>query len=970
MPFWHHLPTPNPLFPLPLTPHSSYHSPPSLGRSALFAFPSSPIFNQFNTSNDKEELSSTVVDVNNVMLEGGFPLREWTSNEPQVLSSLSSEVCSENSEAKVLGYLYDAQSDKLWLKNSVLDCSANTKRKIVSSLLSVFDPLGIFNPVLLAGKLLIRSLSQSSSDWDDQIDRVSADLWGKCCKEFVSVSDLYFPRRTFSTDEPVRLFLFADASKEAYGCAIYAAQGSESSLVFAKVKLSPVKTRTLPTLELLASLMALKCLLTILEDGLFVNMNIESIVLFVDSQVVLSWILSNKAPRKNIFVSNRLKEISGMLDSVKVERVGVTFSYIPSLSNQADILTRPCSGKCFREKFDNWIKGPEWICSPCDEWPKGNLGCIPHSLKDELVSAAIEQRSPAPLIDVEHFSSFSELIRVASLVFKAVNIMRKVDRDPVKDATNYLLRQVQQEEFSVELDYLKSPSNKESPALVFKLNLFIDEFGVIRSRGRIDKNTVLKYEIVNPVLVPKKHHFTKLLVNFAHCSSMHMGLQATLNFLRMHGVWIVQARQAVKSVLDECIVCKRYNVPSTKYSVPASLPADRVNLSVPFSHTGVDYTGHIKVNGFDGNPMKVYILIFTCFNTRALHLEAVSSMTTSEFILAFIRFVNRYGVPSAVYSDNAKSFVQAGGVIEQLLSSSEFEAKFKIASIKHRTIPVYAAWYGASWERMIRTVKQCLFKAMGRNVPTYQEFVTLLSDVQKVINNRPLTYRSSENELDIITPNHFIVGAPIPSLLFGNLEQLPEWEYCDGGDYSTSLAKSLEYRDLTLGRFRDQWLREYLVSLRERDRSLPVKDRSWSVGEVALHRLPSKSRAFWPLCRVVETYPDAAGVVRTLKVFKPDRSESVVNVAHLVPLELFMELHEPALIDGEDSADPVVAPDSDALSDQVESTLEDGMDDHAEDNVSLDSAPFPDITDTGRPSRRTALASRNLLRSLARGGLV
>ena len=66
-------------------------------------------------------------------------------------------------------------------------------------------------------------------------------------------------------------------------------------------------------------------------------------------------------------------------------------------------------------------------------------------------------------------------------------------------------------------------------------------------------------------------------------------------------------------------------------------------------------------------------------------------MSTAEFILAFIRFVNRYGVPSSVYSDNAKSFVQAGGVIDQLLSSSEFEEKFKIASVKHRTILVYAA---------------------------------------------------------------------------------------------------------------------------------------------------------------------------------------------------------------------------------------------------------------------------------------
>ena len=239
---------------------------------------------------------------------------------------------------------------------------------------------------------------------------------------------------------------------------------------------------------------------------------------------------------------------------------------------------------------------------------------------------------------------------------------------------------------------------------------------------------------------------------------MHMGLQFTLNFLRMHGLWVLKARQAVSSVLKNCIVCKRYNANTVKYPSPASLPASCVNLSVPFAHTGVDYTGHLWLREEDGTRSKAYILIFTCFNTRAIHLETVQSMTTSEFILAFIRFSNRYGIPSSVYSDNAKSFVQAGNIIEQLLTSSEFEEKFRTAAITHRTIPIYAAWYGAVWERLIKTVKHCLFKTLGRYTPSMSEFATFLSDIQKILNNRPLTYRSFENELDIISPNHFFSG--------------------------------------------------------------------------------------------------------------------------------------------------------------------------------------------------------------------
>ena len=124
-------------------------------------------------------------------------------------------------------------------------------------------------------------------------------------------------------------------------------------------------------------------------------------------------------------------------------------------------------------------------------------------------------------------------------------------------------------------------------------------------------------------------------------------------------------------------------------------------MSVPFAHTGVDYTGRYYLRDDQGGKVKACILIFTCFNTRAVHLEAVSSMSKVEYILPFVRFVNRYGIPLAVYYDNAKSFLQAGGIIQNLLSCSEFEEKFKTASISCKTIAVYAAWYGAVWERII-----------------------------------------------------------------------------------------------------------------------------------------------------------------------------------------------------------------------------------------------------------------------------
>ena len=359
-----------------------------------------------------------------------------------------------------------------------------------------------------------------------------------------------------------------------------------------------------------------------------------------------------------------------------------------------------------------------------------------------------------------------------------------------------------------------------------------------------------------------------------------MGLQSTLNYLRIHGLWILKARQAVSSVISDCIVCKRYNARSQKYPGPAVLPSSRVKLSVPFAHTGVDYTGHYYIRDDQGGKVKVYILIFFCFNTRAVHLEAVSSMSMAEFILAFVRFVNRYGIPLAIYSDNVKSFIQAGGLIQNLLSSLEFEEKFRTASISHKTIPVYAAWYGAVWERMIKTVKECFAKVIGRYCPSHSEFVTVLSDVQKVLNNRPLTYRSQENEVDIITPNHFLVGILIPFLLFGYLNLDPEWEYYDE-DYSSVLSKTIDWRDSVFRDFKDKWLKEYLLNLREKDRASYYPPKVWSVGEIALLKLPNKAKAFWPLVRVLETFPDTK-----IKLYVPLKFLSQIKMKWLLMLNI------------------------------------------------------------------------------------
>ena len=238
--------------------------------------------------------------------------------------------------------------------------------------------------------------------------------------------------------------------------------------------------------------------------------------------------------------------------------VKVNLAYVPSLHNLADFVTKPCSAKVFVDKFSTWIYGPDWLELPSDQWPKGQLGCIPHVYQGELVNPVINISDPEPILDVRKYSSFSFLLGVMVKVFKFIVLVRRVNRDPVEMATSYLFKLMQSEEFSRKIDFLKSLSSfNKTPKLVSKLNLFFDQKDLIRSKGRIEKNVDLKYDVVNPLVMAKNHHLTKLLIYYAHSQSMHMGLQSTLNYLRIHGLWILKARQAVSSVISDCIVCKR-----------------------------------------------------------------------------------------------------------------------------------------------------------------------------------------------------------------------------------------------------------------------------------------------------------------------------------------------------------------------------------------------------------------------------
>ena len=154
---------------------------------------------------------------------------------------------------KVLGYSYDADWDSLQLNQCSLNKEAVTECQIASTLGSFFYPIGVFHPILMQSKIFICFLYKAKVDLDQPLDGEFLKSWKSFCGNFEAVSSQRFPGRTFNSDSPIKLSVFTDASKEAYGCVFYVVQNEQRHLFISKVKASLLKERTLPTLELLAA---------------------------------------------------------------------------------------------------------------------------------------------------------------------------------------------------------------------------------------------------------------------------------------------------------------------------------------------------------------------------------------------------------------------------------------------------------------------------------------------------------------------------------------------------------------------------------------------------------------------------------------------------------------------------------------------------------------------------------------------
>ncbi|XP_033745623.1 uncharacterized protein LOC117331137 [Pecten maximus] len=155
-------------------------------------------------------------------------------------------------------------------------------------------------------------------------------------------------------------------------------------------------------------------------------------------------------------------------------------------------------------------------------------------------------------------------------------------------------------------------------------------------------------------------------VSVLEIQNHHCGLGSTITLLRQR-FWIPAIRQLVNSVLRKCVICRKVSGKPYTAPDPPPLPKDRVTMDRPFTVTGVDFSGALYIKSGKGSETtKVYICLFTCANTRAVHLEIVPNMTEESFLMAFRRFISKKSLPRIMIPDNDCTFVAAAEDIKHL----------------------------------------------------------------------------------------------------------------------------------------------------------------------------------------------------------------------------------------------------------------------------------------------------------------
>lgn len=815
-------------------------------------------------------------DIIYIHAQGGFVIRNWCSNVYEIYHALNPDpvnrtisISGSTNVEKILGVYWISDEDVITFKLSTAIWESEilrgketlTKRQMLSIVMSIFDPLGLINNILIAGKILLQEVWRSNLAWDDKLLQIHMTSWVEWTKCLLHLQNLKIPRCYLKLhvnydNTNIQLHTFVDASENAYAAVCYIRVTSkdsvECSLIGSKARVAPLKPLSIPRLELMAALIGARYAKYITDSH---SIRFDQKVFWSDSKTVLAWLRSD-ARKYHQFVALRVSEI---LDLTDVNE----WRWIESRMNVADEATK-------RHKITDsihnsrWLNGPNFLYSSVSEWPKEELRITTTDTEKKLHVLSIINHEP--LINTSIFSKWNKLLRTVAYVVRfANNCKRKIykqtpsagelNQSEIMKAQTTLYRIAQNEAFADEIVRLKDGKLPPKSSVIHKLSGYLDEDNVLRINSRLNYSCLPSFH-EPPVILPKNSWITHLIIQHFHSKLHHLNFETTVNELRQH-YHITRMRATVKSVIAKCQTCKIYKATSIPPQM-AKLPhARQAAYTAPFTFTGVDFFGPIYVT-VNRHKEKRYGVLFTCLTIRAVHIEIAYSLNTSSCIMAVKNFISRRGTPREFFSDNATNFVATE---KELLSAyreidkDEILREYTTSFTKWNFNPPASPHMGGAWERLVRSVKTVLYKIMPSRTPGDELLRSMMAEVENIINSRPLTYMPVESEqAEALTPNHFLLGSSNglkPTALYDN--------------FSTTLKENWLISQQYAQHFWHRWVQEYMPTLTRRTK-WHQKVKPLCVGDLVVVVDPESPRNVWLRGKILETKTATDGQVRSAKV--------------------------------------------------------------------------------------------------------
>ncbi len=724
----------------------------------------------------------------------------------------------------------------------------------------------------------------------------------------------------FIGGEQLKLVGFSDASGTSFTAVIYLvarkSDGSyQSNIIYSRARVKPKKGNlTIPRLELLGVLIGARALKFCAD-----HLNIDKrLTLFTDSAVCLHWLQSLKP--LPTFVRNRVAELKRFTN--------MDFNFTPGPENPADLSCRGMDTQSMIES-NLWRHGPDWLVKDQSEWPKYDIPAVSSetlnvcNLKPGLhvayemsaastESAKSEQESSPPFdIRAKNYSNYRKLIRVTGWCARFIhnckhrNSVRKgeLSVNELSHATLTWIKHAQQITYTDQLQCIK---RRERDPLIQDLGLFMDNDGLLRCRGRL-KNISFGDCTKFPILLPRKHELTKLIIMDIHNEAKHVGVSHTLALVRKQ-YWIPQGRATVRYTIKGCNICKKYTVGPYKLPDFPDYPGIRVTESKSWTFTGLDYTGPVWIKDTATNEKtKSYILLLTCMCTRAVHLQLTPDLTSESFILAMREFIALRGKPSVIYSDN-QSTIQLGeavlteawkGVVEDPTVYSYLANN----GIKWKYIPQHAAWQGSFYERLMQNLKNCLRRTLGQLCLTREQLRAQLAECSAIINSRPLVFiHAGLNDGYYLSPQCFLsvnqqTGSPVL-----DEDKLTDPDFLLDISSRESLLEKWRRGSAYLSQFWDIFIKDYVLSLRERFQRTFKHPRVHSKfkprpKDVVLISEKGIKRGCWKLCQIESVNISSDSEIRSAQVRTRDGNILTRPINELYPLECGPEISQENEVD-------------------------------------------------------------------------